>query len=403
LPETGVILLVSEFVTHPRSRRPASLALALAIGLAVFAPTLAHADDIAKAKALFSEGISLEASNNFSGALDKFQQVATIKRSPAVTFHIALCQEKVGRLNESLGGYRVANHDASEAQTANGKKPDPKLDEIIQKSGDAITSLEKRIPSITLKKPGDVTSVKLDGVAIAGESLKKPIKVDPGTHAIEATAPGREAFKANIEISEGENKTVDIKLKEAVGGGDDKKPDDKKPDDKKPDDKKPDDKKPVEMKSSYIPWVVLGGGGASLILSGVFYAQRNSALTDLNKQCVTGTLVCKESAKTYSDKGKSMTTLGNVFLGVGIVGVAAGVALVVTHPFDSPAAPATTGASTKLISPRVLDLALTPTQGGAGAHVLGQFLHAPVHTSARVLRGSRARLRSVLLPRSRVR
>ncbi len=58
--------------------------------------SVARGDDTARARTLFQDGLQLEAANNFAGALAKFQEVAQVKRTPQVVFHIALCQEKLG-------------------------------------------------------------------------------------------------------------------------------------------------------------------------------------------------------------------------------------------------------------------------------------------------------------------
>lgn len=358
---------------HGPSKLARQLIFTVALGVCAATTSFssrALADDLAKAKVLFQEGLSLEGSNDFVHALEKFQQVETIKRTPQVSFHIALCQEKLGRYSEALGKYRLAQHDASELQSKNAK-PDPKLDEVMQKAGDAITSIEKRQPSITLKKPADVTKVTLDGVVIAGEMLKKPIKLDPGSHLIEAVAPGKEPFKTSVELADGENKTIEVKLKE---GSPDKKPDEKKPDDKKGDDKKPDEKKPeVQYQRNYlVPAIVAGSGVLIGTVGGLYFGmQRNSALNDLNKECVTGTVICRESAKSTSDKGSTAATLTNVSLIVGGAAVVTGAVLYFVLPQKE--VPASAPSESGAWRSRKFDVAFAPTDGGASAHVVGKF------------------------------
>jgi hypothetical protein len=53
---------------------------------------VAHAqsqDDLDRARNLFRQGLSLEAAANWAAALGKFQDVARVKLTPQVRFHIA--------------------------------------------------------------------------------------------------------------------------------------------------------------------------------------------------------------------------------------------------------------------------------------------------------------------------
>ncbi|RYE82186.1 MAG: hypothetical protein EOO75_21070, partial [Myxococcales bacterium] len=99
---------------RPRTLLPLSLALALLASPGApgssgwLSLRTAHAaDDTAKARTAFNEGLQLEAGGNFTGALAKFNEVAQLRRTPQVVYHIALCQEKLGQLVAALGGYRI--------------------------------------------------------------------------------------------------------------------------------------------------------------------------------------------------------------------------------------------------------------------------------------------------------
>lgn len=339
---------------RPRSLLPLTLALALVspTRLGLTPVPLAHADETTRARTLFQEGLQLETGGNFAAALGKFQEVAQVRRTPQVVFHIALCQEKLGQLVAALGGYRIVVHDGA---------GDAKNNQVVQTAQDAITSLEKRVPTLTVKrgKGADLAHITLDGVELGGSLVGKPQQLDPGPHSLEATESGHLPYKEVVQIAEGEAKVVEISLKEKPGD----KPPPPPPPTTTTDPSSSVALPPPTVTRSTLPYVVLGAGAASLVASGVFYYLRSSALDDLDSSCRGN--VCPESSRSASDRGKTMTLLGNITLGVGLVGVGVGTVLLFTSkPKEQPAAAARA---------RSLDLVLQPGPRSAGATLIGTF------------------------------
>lgn len=339
---------------HRRSLMPLTLALAM-LGSVVspFHPIqVAHADDNAQARTLFQEGLQLETGGNYAGALAKFQEVALLKRTPPVLFHVAYCQEKLGKLVAALGGYRLVVLEGGD---------DPKNAKVVQTAQEALAALEKRVPSVTIKrgKGAELAKITLDGVELGATTLDKPQQVDPGAHALEATQSGKLPYKETIQVAEGETKTVEVFLK-----------DDKAKTPKGPDTSDPEtptaststEIKPPPPDSSIVPYVVLGAGAASLIASGVFFYMRSSAINDLDGKCRGN--ICPESAKSTSDSGKSSTLLGNITLGLGVVGVGVGTVLLLTSKPKDQAAQ---------LRNRSFDVLLHPGPNGGGASLVGTF------------------------------
>jgi hypothetical protein len=52
--------------------------------------------------------------------------------------------------------------------------------------------------------------VKRDGVFVAAAALRTAVPVDPGEHHVDATAPGKRSFTADVTVGPGEKKTVEI-------------------------------------------------------------------------------------------------------------------------------------------------------------------------------------------------
>lgn len=80
------------------------------------------------------------------------------------------------------------------------------------------------------------------------------------------------------------------------------------------------------------PWVVVGVGAASLVVSGVFFALRGAALSDRDAACGTSTGVCAlgtdasfAAATRAQSDAHTFNALTNVSLGVGAAALAGGV------------------------------------------------------------------------------
>jgi hypothetical protein len=67
---------------------------------------------LAEARVWFRDGLSLEAAGDWAGALTRFEQVAKVRFTPQVRFHVARCKEHLGRMTEALGDYRISEYEA---------------------------------------------------------------------------------------------------------------------------------------------------------------------------------------------------------------------------------------------------------------------------------------------------
>jgi hypothetical protein len=306
-------------------RAVSSLLVAALVSSQLAFSSVAFADDNAKAKAMFQEGLALEQSSDFSAALAKFEGVAQVKKTPQVQFHVAYCQEHVGRMVEAMALYKEVL-----AEATAGAGADPKLQQVKTTTEDAIATLGKKIPTVTVTMTGkgkqpDNPEITLDGKKLA--ALDQPQPVDPGLHTVEAKAEGKEPFSARVDAPEGTQRTIEIKWKDT-----------KKAEpllaEEPPAETPPEP--PPPHSSSKLPYIVGGVGVAALITSGVFFLRRSSAQSELEDKC-HGTL-CPESAKDAGDRGKSSTTIGNVALIIGVVGVGAGITLFALDSKKQPAA-----------------------------------------------------------------
>lgn len=313
-----------------RPHRGSVLALLLASALSAAGPAGAQAEgELARARQLYSQGLTQEAAGDWAGALGTFQSVAQIKMTPQVRFHIARCKENLGRLNEALGGYRLAEYEATQAGSE-------ALAEEIRVARDA---LEARVPKLVIVRGEGAGAIKieLDGVALGQAQVGKEVSVDPGPHEVTGILGDGRRFKRTVEVAEGKSETVTLDVPDDLtntpappptteggaatdaGGG----------------------VTPgvaSAASGSAAPWVVGGIGVASLIASGVFFALKNGAENELDRECLGKT--CPDTVQSTQSRGETYATLTGVTLGVGIVGVGVASVMLLSGGSERPAEPA---------------------------------------------------------------
>lgn len=302
-----------------RSRRAAVGAALIGVGLSLFTGPAALAqqpskEELNKARTAFQEGVALAAANNCAGALVKYKEVAQVKMTAQVSFNIAECEERLGKLVQALGNYRLAVNTAGE---------DRNLQKLLREAGSRVEDLEVRIPRLTLtrdlKGGVDAAVIQLDGTEIGQAQLGAPIPVNPGSHVIIAKVEGKEYLHQNVTLVEKEKKTFEIKL------------DVPKPRIEKPVVEQMIDAPPPPPKSRVPGAVVTAVGGAALVGGIVAIVLRAGATSTLGGLC-NDKNQCPDTqeARDAASKGKTFTGLSEVLIPVGVAGAAVGIFLLAT-------------------------------------------------------------------------
>jgi hypothetical protein len=274
-----------------------SLALAFAI-VGSQAPALAQdAAELKKARAQFQQATELEQAKNWTAALQAFREVGQVRMTPQVRFHIAVCEEGLGRLVAALGGYELALADAD--------KVGPDFKSEVEEN---VNKLRARIPKLVIERGAgaNAAAIELDGVAVGDSSVGVEVPLDPGPHAVTAKAPNRKPFEASVTLTEEQTTHLEVKLEElppellrTAGGA-------------------PPPEKPP---SKVVPFVIGGVGVASLIGSGVLFGLRQSTLKELEDACGSDGKHCPQSKQSRYDDLKFYHYGAEVTLGVGIAAV----------------------------------------------------------------------------------
>jgi tetratricopeptide (TPR) repeat protein len=182
------------------------LGLSAAVGVpgASAAPPAGSAPEVQAARELFGLAEADEDAGRWQEALQKLRRVLGTKDTPGVRYHIALCEERLGKLAAAEADFAVADASARAAEAA----------DVLRLVGGKLAELGPRVPHVTVRvaPPAADASVTIDGrTALAGEATA----VDPGTHEVEVTATardGRTPSKVTFAVAEGEAKTVDVAL-----------------------------------------------------------------------------------------------------------------------------------------------------------------------------------------------
>jgi hypothetical protein len=335
----GRILLAARAVLAPLS------ALALPVVFTVSVSASAQSgSDLERGRALYREGLSLEAAGDWKAALQKFEEVARIRLTPQVRFHMARTKEHLGRLTEALGDYRMAEYEGAKTQA-------PELGLISE----ARSNLQQRVPRLVLEQQGPrgVQQLFLDGVGLGQNQLGLELAVDPGRHTVlavwadgaklEQTVDSREGQTTRVLLRQPESSASSSPLRATAGLA-------------RPDSASPRDRR---------VWpIVLGSAGLAGIATGAgLLYLRQQALQKLESGCGDDHDDCPVSLKSSYERGRLYSWLGPVVGGVGVVAVGAAVTLwFVSDPRrdDSP----------RSGSARLL---LMSSTAGAGVELVGSF------------------------------
>lgn len=292
--------------------------------------------DLVQARKLYAQGLTQEAAGDWAGALQTFEDVARIKATPQVRFHVARCKEQLGRFNEALGGYRMAEYEAEQA----GPKERALVDEVKK----ARESLEAKIPRVTIVrgKGADSIRIELDGVVLGDTQIGQPITLDPGPHVLTGVVQPGKSFKRTLTLAQGDDVRVALDVPDELTTSPPRAAPEPAPPREKPPEPAPPAGAPADVpaqpSSSAMPWIIGGLGVASLGASVVFYTQRKKAEDELEQGCIGRT--CPDTLKSTQQRGETYAALSGVALGVGIVGVGASVLMLLGRSTSAPKAPA---------------------------------------------------------------
>jgi hypothetical protein len=158
----------------------------------------------AMAESLFREGKKLLELRRFDEACPKFKESATLDPSSGVELALGLCYEGQGKTASAWGAYVTA---ASLARRDNRHD----REQAANKHAEA---LEPRLAHVTIDVAPETVAVaglqvKQDGIVL-GSEVWKNAPVDPGSHSLEVTAPGKKPFTLTFLVDPSSRATAKV-------------------------------------------------------------------------------------------------------------------------------------------------------------------------------------------------
>lgn len=286
---------------------------------------LAAPEDAAKADQLFKDGTAALDERRFDVACPKLLESHQIDPKALGTLvNLARCNEEWGKTATAYAQYIELEQGATEK----------KQTERIALAKKHKATLETKLSHIDFKVqaavPGETVKVD-DGDAVDAAKLNATQTFDPGDHAIEATAPGKDPYRSKFTVSPGPS-TADVIVPALADAGSAA----------RPTPAPGPTTAPADTGSSWstqktIGVAAAGVGAAGLIVGSIFgvialggKSDENSACSGANK-CTPNSQPLK-NAQSHYDSANSAATVSTIAFIAGGVLVAGGAVLYLTAP-----------------------------------------------------------------------
>jgi len=307
----------------------------IAASLVLSSAGLVHAqtaEERAGARAAAEAGADAFDAGRYEEAIELFRRAEAVVHATPHLLYIARAQTKLGRLVEARESYLAIINEAVPSRA------NPGLVQTRKEAEQELDQLEPRIPQITVVVQGGKTDglqVFMDEREVPSALVGIPRPVNPGTHEFYATAVGSESSRNTVTIKEGGQETVILTLRpsqaaaapaagesapaQATAGTPDSGPSGRQ----------------------IIAYSSLGVGAIGVGVGALFFAQANGLSNDADRTFAACNPGCTEAQRkdirVLDEDAGSARTLSFVGFGVGVVGIATGVTLLLIGDSSSKA------------------------------------------------------------------
>ena len=277
----------------------------------------AQTDGRVAAEALFRAGREALAKGDHATACQRFEESNRLEPAVGTVFNLANCREKLGQLASAWQRYQEAVQKL------------PSGDERTKIASQRAAALEPRLPRLTLSLPPDApagTVIVKDGTELGSGSLGVPLPVDPGEHTLVVRAPGYMDERSQVTLAEAESRALMLTLGE---------PKSELPESREatsigvvppPTDTRGQDSGGSAQRTLGYAVGAVGVVGLAVSLgTGAMVLSKKSTVED---ECVDKR--CTEEGIDAGDSGRTLSTISTVSFVAGMVGVGAGLVLVLT-------------------------------------------------------------------------
>jgi hypothetical protein len=283
--------------------RPHAMMLWLLLSLAAVSAGVAWArparaeEASDRAVALGKKGLDLYNERRWVEAFDRFALAERELHSPVFVLYMGRCKLQAGQL---LAARSHLEQVATEALPEGAPEP---WQAAQREAKSELAALLPTIPSIRVRVEGaESAGVWIDGSAIADPA--RPIELDPGEHVIEARAGERRARRKLVLAAGSREELVTLVIEPAPAPP-------------------PEGPPPTVVAGA----VLLGLGGAALVVGAVTGGLALSITGDIEDNCVDGH--CLASDQDEGDRAATLATAATVSFVIAGVAAAAGITLMV--------------------------------------------------------------------------
>lgn len=296
----------------------------------------------AAAQALFLEARKLVDAGRIPEACRKFEESMRLEPADGTLLNMASCHEKEGRLATAWAEF----NDALTAARRSARTDREKL------ARDHIAAIEPLLTRITLVLPSGPPpqglQVRVNGVVLGAAAWSSAIPVDPGKVVIEATAPGRVAWRTTLQVTTGGSQSVSIPELALAPA------------------RAPAPAGPPSSASAMIPptepptapasfWntrrtvgVVLGGAGVAVIGIGTFFGIRALGRRADSDAWCSGSTCTDQRGVDLNDQARTDARISDLTIGIGAAMTVSGILLLALGGDSASSAPASAKSSVTL-------------------------------------------------------
>ncbi len=257
------------------------------------------AGDPGAAREQLKLGYNLKEAGKCAEAIPHLAESLRLDAKAITLINLADCEEKTSKLADAMGHWV----DARVRAQAEGNKG------IEEEATVRVKTLEGRLARLTVKlattAPPDA-SVERDGVVLGAPSLGVALPADPGGHVLVVKAKGHADTRADIVLSEGETKTLEVDVGPAVA-------------------LRVAPTAPVAERSQVnrLVWVGFGVAAVGAVVGAITGVKALSAGSNAKTACPD--LRCRQSAFDDVESGRQIATVSTIaFI---VAGIGAGVGL----------------------------------------------------------------------------
>lgn len=276
------------------------------------------------AEALFRDAKKLAADGRTREACEKFAESQRLDPSLGTLLNLAVCHEKEGKTASAWAEYATAAAQAARAGQS-------EREQFAREQGRALEArLSKMVITADEVPPG--LEVRLNGEVLRAAVLGSPIPVDPGTYALEASAPGKKRWSQRVQIPAGPSSTAPRipRLEDEAAAVAPVAPPAAEPPKAAPEPRKSpgprvrgaaDEEAPGSDRRT-LGWISMGVSGVGVVV-GAAYGFRTLSKKSAGDEHCKGRLCDAEGLALHDDAHRA-ATLSTIGFGVGLLGAGIG-------------------------------------------------------------------------------